>query len=168
MTKTPIAKDHVARVHYTGTLPDTGEVFDTSEGRDPLAYLVGHGKMIPGFEEEMMGAVVGERREFTLKPDKAYGMPTDELVHEFPKEDFSQLFESGVEINVGMQLVAQTFQGPAPFIVAEVKEESIVADFNHVLAGKSLKFSVEVVEVRKAEPEELSHGHVHGAGGVNH
>ena len=47
MTKTPIAKDHVARVHYTGTLPDTGEVFDTSEGRDPLAYLVGHGKMIP-------------------------------------------------------------------------------------------------------------------------
>jgi len=124
--------------------------------------------MISGFEEEMMGAVVGERREFTLEPEKAYGMPTDELVHEFPKEDFSQLFDSGVEINVGMQLVAQTFQGPAPFIVAEVKEETIVADFNHVLAGKSLKFSVEVVEVRQADPEELSHGHVHGAGGVNH
>ena len=68
-----MAKNTVVRVHYTGTLPDSGEVFDSSEGRDPLTFLVGHGKMIPGFEEEMMGAILGERREFTLEAARAYG-----------------------------------------------------------------------------------------------
>ncbi len=68
-----LEQDTVASVHYTGTHPDSGEVFDTSEGRDPLMFLVGHGQMIPGFEEEMIGAEVGERREFTLEPDRAYG-----------------------------------------------------------------------------------------------
>ena len=66
MTDKKIEANTVASVHYTGTLPDSGEVFDSSEGRDPLVFLVGHGQMIPGFADEMMGASVGERREFTL------------------------------------------------------------------------------------------------------
>ena len=108
MTEITIDKNVVARVHYTGTLPDTGEVFDSSEGRDPLAFLVGHGKMIPGFEEEMMGASQGERREFTLEPERAYGHPLEDLITDFPKDQFAQLEQSGVEIEVGMTLVAQT------------------------------------------------------------
>ena len=107
MTEITIDKNVVARVHYTGTLPDTGEVFDSSEGRDPLAFLVGHGKMIPGFEEEMMGASQGERREFTLEPERAYGHPLEDLITDFPKDQFAQLEQSGVEIEVGMTLVAQ-------------------------------------------------------------
>ena len=67
-----ISKDMVVSVHYTGTLPDSGEVFDSSEGRDPLSFLVGRGQMIPGFEEELMGASIGEKREFTLSPERAY------------------------------------------------------------------------------------------------
>ncbi len=168
MSDTKIEQNVVARVHYTGTLPETGEVFDTSEGRDPLTYLVGHGQMIPGFEEEMMGAKQGERREFTLEPERAYGHPIQELISELPKDQFAQLEESGVDIEVGMTLVAQTFQGPAPFIITAVEEETITADFNHAMAGKTLKFSVEVVEVRPATDEEISHGHAHGAGGVEH
>ena len=61
-----------AVVHYTGSFPD-GEVFDSSDGKDPLAYQVGKQQMIPGFEQEMMGAEIGEKREFTLTPDRAYG-----------------------------------------------------------------------------------------------
>ena len=168
MTEITIDKNVVARVHYTGTLPDTGEVFDSSEGRDPLAFLVGHGKMIPGFEEEMMGASQGERREFTLEPERAYGHPIEDLITDFPKDQFAQLEQSGVEIEVGMTLVAQTFQGPAPFMVTAVNDDTITADSNHAMAGKTLCFSVEVVEVRQATEEEISHGHAHGPGGVEH
>ncbi len=168
MSETTIAQNVVARVHYTGTLPDTGEVFDSSEGRDPLTYLVGHGQMIPGFEEEMMGAAQGERREFTLEPERAYGHPLQELITDFPKAEFAQIEESGVEIEAGMTLVAQTFQGPAPFMVTAVNKDTITADFNHAMAGKTLCFSVEVVEVRPATEEEIAHGHAHGPGGVEH
>ena len=168
MTDVTVANNTVVRVHYTGTLPETGEVFDSSEGKDPLTFLVGHKKMISGFEEEMMGAKLGERREFTLEPERAYGLPLDELILEFPKVEFSHLESSGVQIELGMQLVAQTFEGPAPFIVRAMTEDSITADFNHAMAGKTLNFSVEVVEVRAATDEEVDHGHAHGPGGVEH
>ena len=168
MTDLTVANNTVVRVHYTGTLPETGEVFDSSEGKDPLTFLVGHKKMISGFEEEMMGAKLGERREFTLEPERAYGLSLDELILEFPKAEFSHLESSGVQIELGMQLVAQTFEGPAPFIVRAMTEDSITADFNHAMAGKTLNFSVEVVEVRAATDEEVDHGHAHGPGGVDH
>ena len=116
MSDLKVAENIVASVHYTGTLPDTGEVFDTSEGRDPLTFLVGHRQMIPGFEEELMGAAVGERREFTLSPERAYGEPIEELIAEFPKSEFAQLEEmDGPPIEVG-QLVAQTMHGPCPIL----------------------------------------------------
>ena len=76
----------VATVHYTGTLPGSGEVFDSSEGRDPLTFLVGHKQMIPGFEEELMGAKKGERRTFTLEPDRAYGQKMEEAIQTIPKD----------------------------------------------------------------------------------
>ena len=90
MTEITVQNNTVVRVHYTGTLPETGEVFDSSEGKDPLTFLVGHKQMISGFEEEMIGAKLGERREFTLEPERAYGHPLDELIMEFPKAAFSQ------------------------------------------------------------------------------
>ena len=66
MTELTVSENMVASVHYTGTLPESGEVFDSSEGREPLSFLVGHKQMIPGFEEEIMGAKVGDKKEFTL------------------------------------------------------------------------------------------------------
>ena len=115
MTDIKIANNIVARVHYTGTLPDTGEVFESSEGRDPLTFLVGHRQMIPGFEEEIIGAVVGERREFTLEAERAYGPRDEEAVLQIPRSNFAQLEEStGEVLAVGMQLVAQMPHGPAP------------------------------------------------------
>ena len=159
MSDEKLEKDMIATVHYTGTLPGDGEVFDSSEGRDPLTFLVGHKQMIPGFEREMLGATVGERREFTLDADDAYGMPSDDNVLKVPRGEFGDL-----ELVAGMTLMSDS----GPFTVNEVNDDEVTADFNHKLAGESLTFSVEVVELRSATETELSHGHVHGPGGEHH
>lgn len=167
MTDLELKDNTVASVHYTGTLPETGEVFDSSEGRDPLTFLVGHRQMIPGFERELMGAKVGERRTFTLAPEDAYGHPDENAVMEIPRQQFAML-EEQAKLEEGMQLVAQLGHGPAPFIVKALTDDIVTADFNHKLAGESLTFSVEVVELREADESEIAHGHAHGPGGVEH
>lgn len=156
---TKIGNDKVASVHYTGTLPESGEVFDSSEGRDPLTFLVGHKQMIPGFEEEMMGAEVGEKREFTLTPERAYGQRMEEAVQQIDKSQFGELIPE-----VGMMLMSDI----GPFTVTSIDGDHVTVDFNHKLAGESLHFSVNVVEIRDATEEEIAHGHVHGPGGHHH
>ena len=156
---TTIEKDAVASVHYTGTLPESGEVFDTSEGRDPLTFLVGQKQMIPGFEEELMGAKKGERRTFTLEPERAYGEKIAEAVQQIPTEMFGDITPEP-----GMTLMSDV----GPFNVVSVEGDTVTVDFNHKLAGETLQFSVEVVDVRAATEEELAHGHAHGPGGHHH
>ena len=164
MTENTVSENMVASVHYKGTLPENGEVFDSSEEREPLTFLVGHKQMIPGFEEEIMGAKVGETREFTLSSDRAYGDRDNDAVMEIPREQFAQL-EQEATLETGMQLVAQMPHGPSPFTITSLTEETVTADFNHAPAGQSLTFSVEIVELREATEEELAHGHVHGPDG---
>lgn len=154
-----VEANSIATVHYTGTLPGSGEVFDSSEGRDPLSFLVGHKQMIPGFEEELMGAGKGERRTFTLEPERAYGKKIEEAIQTIPKDMFGD-----IEPEVGMTLMSDV----GPFNVKAVDGDTITVDFNHKLAGETLEFSVEVVDVRPASEEELSHGHAHGPGGHEH
>ncbi|MEC7179982.1 MAG: peptidylprolyl isomerase [Candidatus Thermoplasmatota archaeon] len=156
---TTVEKDAVASVHYTGTLPESGEVFDSSEGRDPLTFLVGHKQMIPGFEEELMGAKKGERRTFTLAPERAYGEKIPEAIQQIPIGMFGDIAPEP-----GMTLMSDV----GPFNVVSVEGETVTVDFNHKLAGETLQFSVEVVDVRAATPEEIDHGHAHGPGGVQH
>lgn len=146
MSNNIVAKGMDVKVHYKGTLPDTGEEFDSSEGRDPLKFSVGKGQMIPGFEEELMGAAVGEKKTFTLSPERAYGQRDDEAILQIPRSQFAQL-EEQTSLEVGFQLVAQMPHGPAPFTVTELSDDIVTADFNHALAGKELTFEVEVVEV---------------------
>ena len=156
---TTIEKDAVASVHYTGTLPESGEVFDSSEGRDPLTFLVGHKQMIPGFEEELMGAEKGERRTFTLEPERAYGPKIAEAIQQIPSEMFGDITPEP-----GLTLMSDV----GPFNVVSVDGDTVTVDFNHKLAGETLQFSVEVVDVRAASEEELAHGHAHGPGGHEH
>jgi len=158
MTDT-LTENTVASVHYTGKLPESGEIFDTSEGRDPLTFLVGHKQMIPGFEDEMMGAKVGERRTFTLEPERAYGPRMEDAVQQIEREQFGD-----IDPEVGMMLMSDI----GPFTVTAVTDDLVTVDFNHKLAGETLEFSVEVVEVRPATEEELAHGHAHGPGGHHH
>ena len=156
---TKVEKDAVASVHYTGTLPESGEVFDSSEGRDPLTFLVGHKQMIPGFEDELMGAEKGERRTFTLEPERAYGERIPEAIQQIPSEMFGEITPEP-----GMTLMSDV----GPFNVVSVEGDTVTVDFNHKLAGETLQFSVEVVDVRAATEEEIAHGHAHGPGGHNH
>ena len=158
-----IEQDMVASVHYTGKFLD-GTVFDSSEGREPLSFLVGHGQMITGFEHELMGASVGEKREFTLTPDQAYGERDENNVQKMDRK----IFPEGMDIQVGMVMGADSDQGPIQFSVSEVDDDTVTVDFNHQMAGMTLCFSVEVVEVRPAAPEEIMHGHAHGPGGHQH
>ena len=153
-----ITENKVVSVHYTGTLPDSGEIFDSSEGRDPLTFLVGHKNMIPGFERELMGSKQGDKVEFTLSAEDAYGEHNPAAIQQVPKEMFGD-----ISPEVGMTLMSDM----GPFRVTEVGE-NVTVDFNHALAGKSLTFNVEVIEIRDASEEEIAHGHAHGPGGVHH
>jgi FKBP-type peptidyl-prolyl cis-trans isomerase SlyD len=162
MTDT-VEQDSVTTVHYTGTYPD-GEVFDSSEDSPPLAFLVGHGNMIAGFEQELMGATVGERREFTLTPDLAYGERDEDAIQQMEKGQFPP----EMELEVGMVLAAHSDQGPIQLRISSIDGDLVTVDFNHQMAGKTLCFSVEVVEIRAATADEITHGHAHGPGGHHH
>ena len=154
-----IEQNTIVSVHYTGTFTD-GEVFDSSEGRDPLTFLVGHGQMITGFEQEMLGAEVGEKREFTLTPDRAYGERTDAAIQEVPRDQFPE----GMAIEAGMVLGAQSEQGPVQFSVASIDDEVVTVDFNHQMAGMTLNFSVEVVDITESPVQKDADGCGPGCG----
>ncbi len=132
------------KVHYTGKLSD-GQVFDTSEGKDPIEFTLGKGQLIPGFEKGLLDMKVNEKKTITIPKEEAYGEPREDLVQEVEK---SQLPEE-IKPEVGMGLVSKTPDGrEMNLVVAEVKEETIVVDGNHPLAGKDLVFDLEVVEIK--------------------
>lgn len=160
-----IEQDTVASVHYTGTFLD-GEEFDSSEGKEPLAFLVGHNQMIPGFEREMMGAEAGDKREFTLTPDQAYGERDESRVQKATKAEFGEMADS-LEVGAG-PFGAQTEMGMIPFWIGGIEGDDVIIDFNNPMAGKTLQFAVEVMGVRAATADEMSHGHSHGPGGHSH
>ena len=135
------------------------EMHDENRTYQPMVCVVGSGSLIPGFEEELMGATKGERRTFTLEPERAYGPRIAEAVQQIPKEMFGDIAPEP-----GMTLMSDV----GPFNVVSVEDETVTVDFNHKLAGETLQFSVEVVDVRDATAEELDHGHAHGPGGVEH
>lgn len=151
-----IDKDCVVAIDYTLTDND-GNVIDKSEENQPLKYLHGHANIIPGLENQLAGKAVGDELTVKVSPEEGYGQVEASLIQEVPREQFAAINE----LAPGIQVQAQTDQGPVVFTVTEVKDDTVVVDANHPLAGVELNFAVKVVEVRKAEAEELEHGHVH-------
>lgn len=130
------------RVHYTGRLDD-GEVFDTSEGGEPLEFTVGAGQVIPGFDEAVRGMNIGDKKTINIPSDEAYGPRVDALVQEVAREGMNL----DVEPQVGMNLVMQLPDGnQIPVAITDVTATHITLDANHPLAGKDLTFDVELVE----------------------
>jgi FKBP-type peptidyl-prolyl cis-trans isomerase SlyD len=158
-----VAENKVVLIDYTLT-DNAGEMIDSSEGAGPLAYLHGHGNIVEGLEEALMGKEAGDEVKASIEPAKAYGERHEDMKQEVPKELFG-----GVEnIEVGMQFQSETDQGPVLVTVVEISDEMVTVDGNHPLAGVHLNFDVTVREVREPTAEELEHGHVHGEGGHQH
>jgi len=137
-----IETNSTVTVNYTGRLED-GSIFDSSvvEGREPLTATLGQGQLIKGFESGLHDMSVGDKKTVEIEAEDAYGKYNDFMVQEVPKEQMPG------EVEVGMQLQAETQMGPVQFIVKEIKDESVVLDANHPLAGKKLIFDLEVLEV---------------------
>lgn len=158
-----VAKDRVVRFHYT--LSDAaGEVMESSQGSQPLAVLWGHGGLIAGVERALEGKQAGDHVDVTVAPEDGYGERRDDLVQRLPKKYFKQ----AERLKPGMVAQVQTSQGPRAVTVLKVGVSVIDVDGNHPLAGQTLKFAIDVVDVREATAEEIDHGHVHGDGGAHH
>ena len=141
----PVSGDTV-RVNYTGTLAD-GSVFDSSEGRDPLEFVIGSGQVIPGFDAAVSDLGVGDTATVTIVAADAYGEHSDEGMQTFPRDAFPP--DASPEVGWAVELSAPDGQR-VPATVAEVTDESITLDFNHPLAGQDLTFEITLVEVVEA------------------
>ena len=158
-----ISKDSVVTLHYT-LKDDSGEVIDSSDGGEPLAYLHGHGNLVAGLERELTGKGPGEKLEVKITPAEGYGEYDAALVQRVPRRQLKGI----AKIYVGMKLQAQTQDGPREVTVTQVLGDTVTIDSNHPLAGKNLNFAIDIVGVREATAEELEHGHVHGEHGHHH
>ena len=131
------------RIHYTGKLDD-GTMFDSSEGKDPLEFDLGGGGVIPGFDTAVDGMTVGEKKSVKIESGEAYGPRHEELIQDVPKSDLPD----DMELSVGLQLQAQNPEGQVMrFTITEVTDDTITVDGNHPLAGQTLNFDIELVEI---------------------
>ena len=159
-----VGKDKVVLMHYT-LKNDAGDVIDSSDGADPLPFLPGHGNIIPGLESALEGSNVGDKLDVSIEPEEGYGERVKDAIQEIPSSALKDIDE----VKVGMQLESQDQDGNAFLVnVIKIEDDKITVDANHPLAGQTLHFSVSIESIRKAEAEELSHGHVHADGHHHH
>lgn len=138
-----VKEGDVVKVHYTGKLVN-GEQFDSSAGREPLEFTVGAGQMIKGFDAAMPGMSLGEKKTINIAPEDGYGERSEDAIIPFPKENVP----ADMVLEPGMQLTLSNQAGqPVPVVVMEVKDDVIVLDANHFLAGQELIFDIELVEI---------------------
>jgi len=136
------------KVHYHGKLT-SGETFDSSEGRQPLEFEVGSGMVIKGFDDGVTGMKVGEKKTLNIPANEAYGEKNPEYVIEYPKTQFPP----DMQLELGMELVMSNAGGQQFQVkVTEIKEENIILDANHPLAGEALIFDIELVEIVGSKP----------------
>jgi FKBP-type peptidyl-prolyl cis-trans isomerase SlyD len=153
----------VVLIHYT-LKDDKGEVIDSSAGGEPLAYIQGHGNLVPGLEKALEGKQDGNTVAVSIAPADGYGVRDETLIQRVPKRSL----QGAGEIKKGQQFQARTDDGMRLFTVKAVVGDMVTLDGNHPLADQTLNFDVNIVSVREATSEELEHGHVHGAGGHHH
>jgi FKBP-type peptidyl-prolyl cis-trans isomerase SlyD len=159
-----IENGNVVELDYSLHLGD-GEVVDSSAPGEPLTYLHGEGQIVPGLESALEGLDVGAHKQVVVAPAEGYGDHDPEGVQEVPKG----AFPPGFEPKAGMELTAEGPQGePVPFVIRDVRPETLLIDLNHPLAGKTLHFDVTVRAVRAPTDEERAHGHAHGPHGHDH
>ena len=158
-----IGPDTVVVFHYT-LRDESGTELETSRGSDPNAYLHGANNIVPGLEKAMAGKTAGDVFSATVEPEGAYGQPNPDKQQRVPIKHL--LFKG--KLKAGMVVQLNTSDGRVPVTVVKAGRHSADIDTNHPLAGKTLIFDIEIVEVRAASAEEMAHKHAHGPGGHHH
>lgn len=133
----------IVKVNYTGRLDD-GTVFDTSEKKEPLQFEVGLGRVIPGFEDAIMGMSIGDKKTVTIPADQAYGQYREDFKQDFPRDQFPTY----IKLEVGQQFKIDQKEGGKIFVrIAALSDTTITLDANNPLAGKNLTFDIELVDI---------------------
>ena len=162
-----IAENKVVTFHYC--LSEEGkEVLEDSNKGDPMVYLHGHKGMLPGVEEALTGKKAGEDLTITLAPEKAYGEVQENAIQRVSIKHVIKKNKKKLKYKVGMAIQLNTQEGPRDVVIVKAGLKTLDVDTNHPFAGKTLKFDINVVDVRDASDEEISHKHVHGKGGHHH
>lgn len=156
-------QDKVVYFHYSVSDLDGTEIENSRRG-EPMAFLFGHGNIIPGLEQALRGHVAGDQVQAVLEPEQAYGVRREDATQRVPKKYFAE----AAKLKPGMTTVLRTDHGTRSVMVVKIGSSVVDVDLNHPLAGKTLSFDVEITDVREATPEEISHGHVHGGGQHRH
>lgn len=162
-----ISADKVVSFHYNLNDAD-GALLETSYDADPTLYLHGHSNILASLEDALETKVVGDKINVTLAPEQAYGERKEGAVQRVPIKHLHNHAALKNKLKPGSRVVVNTQQGPWEALVLKVGKFNVDIDSNHPLAGKTLSFEIEIVDVREATAEELAHGHAHGAGGHNH
>lgn len=152
------SKDSVVALHYI--LKVAGEQVESSrDGDQPLHVLLGHGQLIPGLESAVDGREAGDSFSVEVDPEEAYGERREDAIQRVPKK----YFQNATKLKPGMATVLNLREGGQRAVtVHKVGMTTVDVDTNHPMAGKTLDFEVELLEVREASAEELQHGHAHG------
>lgn len=158
-----IDKDKVVQFHYTLKRAD-GSVIEDSRKGEPMAYLHGAGNIIPGLEKALAGKNAGDTLDVVVTPDEGYGERRDGMTQRIP----AKYLKHAGKLRPGMVVNVNTEEGPRSVTVIKVGLKTVDVDGNHPLAGETLHFSIDIVDVRDATAEEKSHGHAHGPGGHHH
>jgi FKBP-type peptidyl-prolyl cis-trans isomerase SlyD len=153
-----IENEKVVTMHFT-VMDKEKTVIDSTYDAEPLAFIQGSGLLVPALEEALFGLAANDKKSVALTAEQAYGERFEQLIQSMPKTMFE-----GMDVNVGMQFRATTDDGEQTVIVVDISDDKIIVDGNHPLAGIDLTFDVEVLEVREATTDELSHGHIHAQG----
>ncbi|MEH6481903.1 MULTISPECIES: peptidylprolyl isomerase [Pseudoalteromonas] len=157
-----VAANKVVKMHYS-VMDNDGNSIDNSFGGEPLHFIIGTGYLISGLENALLGKQPGDTLSVKVEPEDGYGERHENLMQAVPKSMFE-----GMEIEVGMQFRASTDDGDQSVMIIDIQDEEVIVDGNNPLAGITLNFDVEILEVRDATEDELTHGHVHGEGGCGH
>ena len=159
-----VAAHHIISVHYTLT-DDNNELIDSSyESGEPMVYLHERGQMIRAFERAISKAEVGQTLTSNLSPSEGYGLRNVNNVQRIPMK---YLKHEG-KLTLGKSIHVNTDNGVKPGSIIKVGKFNVDVDMNHPLAGKNLNFNVEIIDIRKATEQEISHGHAHGPKGCSH
>lgn len=156
-------------VQFRYNLSDVeGKLIESNHDSDPVAYLHGHGTMIAAIEEALEGKSSGDQLNLTLPPEQAYGALKENAEQRVPIKHLQGLPKGVRSWKPGMVAVVKTEEGIRQVTVVKPGLKMVVIDTNHPLAGQTVKYDIEVVDVRAATDEEIAHGHAHGIGGHHH